>query len=335
MTGERPTSTTRTRLPIRPVSGTAAGTAYLALPPTAVDARPAGPTRLIIGWPGFDPPRAAAAFAAAVPLTGVPTWRVYLELPAPDGEPPAGLTSGDLLDEAGIERYATVVERAVARLPAVLAALRRDLGLDDGPIGLTGFSAGGTAALLALARGVVPVSAAAVVAPVIAPAGAARALEKRSGRERAWSARAHDLAARLDLAACAGDISGRGAALLLVAGAKDRLVPHSEITALRDRLKLHGAETVDSATLRMGHQLAAGPGTQPLPPTIEAVRADGALSDWFRERLATVGPPQAVLAPQAAPPTAAQTEHRPAQGPVPLHLEGSGLEAAGSAGRRA
>ncbi|KAB2350995.1 alpha/beta hydrolase family protein [Actinomadura rudentiformis] len=313
MTGERPNTS-------RIISGTTAGTPYLALPPTAVDARPAGPTRLVIAWPGFDPPRTGAAFAAAVPLTGVPTWRVHLDLPTVNGDPPNALTSGDLLEDAGIERYAAIVEQAATRLPAVLAGLRRDLGITDGPIALAGFSVGGAAALLTLARGLVPVSTAAVIAPVIAPARTVRFLEKRAGRERAWSDRARDLADRLDLGTLAGDIAGHGATLLLIGGAKDRLVPPSEITALRDSLRRHGTETAESATFRMGHHLTAEPGTDPLPPTTEAVRVDGALSDWFRERLARTA---------ARPPG-----HRPAQAPVPLHLEGSKLEPASGAGHR-
>ena len=38
----------------RPVHGTVAGAAYVALPPTAVDATASGPTRLMLAWPGFD-----------------------------------------------------------------------------------------------------------------------------------------------------------------------------------------------------------------------------------------------------------------------------------------
>ncbi|GAA4087463.1 hypothetical protein [Actinomadura miaoliensis] len=343
----------------RPISGTADGIGYLALPPTAVDARPAGPTRLIVAWPGFDPPRTAPALAAALPLTGVPTWRVYLELPAVDGRPASGLDSGALLTSEGVEAYGAAVEQAVERLPAVLADLRRDLGLGDGPIGLAGFSAGGAVALLTLARGVVPVTAAALVAPVVAPAHAARSLEKRSARERDWNERATALAERLDLGARAGDVAARDAALLLVGGTKDRLVPPGEITALRDLLLRRGASAVESATFRMGHALAAEPGTDARPPTTEAVRVDGVVTDWFRDRLAEVSPdlgsgqvtadgrtgadhagagasasqtlPDVAAASGgagAAPPAAARpqdgtADDGPAQGPAPVRFEGS------------
>ncbi|XVQ10817.1 alpha/beta hydrolase [Spirillospora sp. CA-255316] len=287
MSGDRPT------LPEtgRPVHGTAAGTAYLALPPTAVDARPSGPTRLVVAWPGFDPPRTAAALAAAMPLTGVPTWRVYLELPVPGGAPSEGLGSGALLEARGVEAYAAAVEGAVENLPAVLAAVRADLGIEEGPVGLAGFSVGASIALLTLARGAVPVSAAALVTPVLAPARAATALERLADRERDWDDRAAAAAERLDLAPLAERIAGRDAAVLLIAGAKDRVVSSLEVTELRDRLREHGLNAVEAATFRMGHAMAAQPGVDAQPPTTEAVRVDGVLNDWFRERLAVVTDP--------------------------------------------
>ena len=284
MSGDRPTPSDAER----PVLGSAAGTSYFALPPTAVDARPSGPTRLIVAWPGFDPPRTAAALASAMPLTGVPTWRVYLDLPTPSGVAAEGLGSGALLETRGVEAYAAAVEGAVESLPAVLAELRADLGIEEGPIGLAGFSVGASAALLALARGTVPVTAAALVTPVLAPARAAAALERLAGRERSWDDRATAAADRLDLAPLAERIAARDAAVLLIAGAKDRVVSSLEVTELRDRLREHGLNAVEAATFRMGHAMAAQPGVEAQPPTTEAVRVDGVLTDWFRERLAVI-----------------------------------------------
>ncbi|WP_174550804.1 hypothetical protein [Actinomadura latina] len=278
----------------RPVHGVAAGDAYVALPPTAVDAAASGPTRLIAAWPGFDPPRTAAALAAAVPMTGVPVWRVFLDLP---GRSPGGLGSGAILETEAIELYCAAVESAVERLPGALAEIRRDLALPDGPVALAGFSAGAAAALLAVLRGAVPVSTAALVAPVVAPARAARAVEKRSGRDRDWTAHAAGLADRLDLGSLASGLAGRDVPTLLIGGAKDRVVPAREITSLRDALRGHGTGPVESATFRMGHALAAEPGTEPRPPITEAVQVDTALTDWFRDHLArpltdrAAGPP--------------------------------------------
>ncbi|TDC47168.1 hypothetical protein E1281_26700 [Actinomadura sp. KC345] len=268
----------------QPVHGTAAGDPYVALPPTAVDASAAGPVRVIVAWPGFDPPRTASALATAIPMTGVPVWRVYLDLP---GRPSGGLESGAILQTEAIERYCAAVEDAAERLPAALADIRRDLALPDGPVALAGFSAGGAVALLAAARDVVPVTTVALVSPVVAPSRAARAVEKRSGLDRSWTDHARALADRLDLGAVATDMAGQDIATLLISGAKDRVVPAREITALRDVMRRHGTGPVESTTFRMGHALAAEPGTEARAPITEAVRVDGVLTDWFRERLAT------------------------------------------------
>ncbi|RFS87137.1 hypothetical protein D0T12_02490 [Actinomadura spongiicola] len=273
-----------------PVHGTAAGDAYIALPPTAVDATVKGSTRLIVAWPGFDPPRTASALAAAVPMTGVPVWRVYLDLP---GRSPGGLGSGAILETETIETYCAAVESAVERLPAALADIRRDLGLADGPVALAGFSVGGAAALLAVARDAVPVTALALVTPVVSPSRAARAVEKRSGRDRTWSDSATALADGLDLGSLAENLAGRNVATLLIGGAQDRVVPAGDITSLRDALRQHGTGSVESTTFRMGHALAAEPGTEARPPITEAVRVDGALTDWFRTRLARSVPVRA------------------------------------------
>jgi len=57
------------------ISGTAAGVPFTALPPAqATD----GPSPLIVTWHMLDAPRTDSAFAAALPMTGVPAWRVHL-----------------------------------------------------------------------------------------------------------------------------------------------------------------------------------------------------------------------------------------------------------------
>src|SRR5918999_183742 len=60
------------------ITGTAAGVPFTALPPTgATD----GPAPLIVTWHMLDAPRSDAALAAALPMTGVPAWRVHLGMP--------------------------------------------------------------------------------------------------------------------------------------------------------------------------------------------------------------------------------------------------------------
>jgi predicted esterase len=263
----------------RPRVGTVAEVPYVALPPTAVDAEGERSPTLIVAWHGFDPPCTEAAFAAAVPMTGVPAWRVYPGLRPPGGGP-AGVR-----DRVYLDLFGPAVEHAVDRLPGVVEGVRRDLGLAEGPLGLAGFSVGGAAVLLALATDAVPVTAAALVAPVAVPARAVAALERRSGRAYEWTDRTRAVAERLDFMARADEIAERDAALLLVSGTEDDVVTPADVAGLRDLLIARGAGTVEAATFRMTHALAAEPGTDAVPPTADAVSVDHALTDWFRAHL--------------------------------------------------
>src|SRR5207249_10014836 len=60
------------------ITGTAGGVPFTALPPTGTTD---GPAPLIVTWHMLDAPRTDAAFAAALPVTGVPAWRVHLGMP--------------------------------------------------------------------------------------------------------------------------------------------------------------------------------------------------------------------------------------------------------------
>lgn len=275
--------------PAHPCTGTAAGVPYLALPPTSVDVEADGPTRLIVAWHGFEPPRSEAAFAAAVPMTGVPAWRVYLGLPLFGGRLPAG-GAGELRALAQhdylVDLYGPIVEQAAAELPEVVAALRVDLGLAETPIGLVGFSAGGGAALLALASGEVPVDAAALIAPIVVPARALAGLERRSGGTYAWTDESRAVAARLDFNARAAEVVASNPALMLLAGGADDLVPPGDLAGFRNLLLAAGGSAVEAATFRMGHALAAEPGITAHPPIAEAVSVDGALTEFFLDHYA-------------------------------------------------
>jgi predicted esterase len=252
---------------VRPLSGSVGGVPYLALPPTAVDAEHTG--GLIVCWHGFDAPRNHAAMAAALPMTGVPVWRVFLGLRLPD------VSERDYLELLG-----SVAVRATAELPGAVADLRTQLGLPDGPIGLIGHGEGGTLALLAMAQRRIPIAAAALVAPIAIPARAVQARERRYG-PYPWSAETKEIADRLDMIARAAEIAVGDPAILLVGGGTDLLVPPGDLSALRDELAEAGA-TVEAVSFRMGHALAAEPGTEPRPQIAAAVSVDAALTDWFR-----------------------------------------------------
>lgn len=270
---------------VRPCSGSVGGVPFVALPPTAVDAPPRD--GLIVCWHAFEPPRTEAAMAAALPMTGVPVWRVYLGLRLPD------LTERDYLQTLG-----AVVERAAAGLPEAVAGLRGLLGLPDGDVALAGHGEGAMVALLALAERRTPVTAAALVAPMARPARTVEARERRLG-PYPWTPRTRAIAERLDLAARAAEIAEADPRLLLVGGASDLLVPAEQVQELRELLVGAGVTSVEAATFRMGHALAAEPGLEPRPPLAAAVSVDAALTDWFLRHLgarAGAGRPMAVQA---------------------------------------
>jgi hypothetical protein len=64
------------------ISDVVAGVPYVALPPAGWRSGQE-PAPLVVAWHLNDPPRSAAAMAAALPLAGCPAWRVYLDLPMP------------------------------------------------------------------------------------------------------------------------------------------------------------------------------------------------------------------------------------------------------------
>jgi dienelactone hydrolase len=222
-------------------------------------------------------------------MTGVPAWRVYLGLPLFGSRLPAGGTAeirARAQHDYLVDLYGPVVQRAAAELPYAVAAIREDLGLVDAPIGLVGFSAGGGAALLALAEGNIEVDAAALIAPIALPTLVLAAMERRSGGTYTWTGEARAIAARLDFAGRAKEVVARNPALMLVAGGDDDLVTQADLAGLRDLLEAEGGTSVEAVTCRMGHALASEPGLAPQPPIAEAVSVDAALTDWFRETFA-------------------------------------------------
>src|SRR5947207_149345 len=108
------------------VSGVAGGVPYVALPPAG---RREGRVRapLLIAWHLNDPPRSAAAMASALPLAGVPAWRVYLDLPMHGRRQLAGGLEEFMrlgYEDAVLKAFEPQVTQAVQEFPAVLTELR-------------------------------------------------------------------------------------------------------------------------------------------------------------------------------------------------------------------
>jgi len=271
---------------MREIIGVAAGVPYVALPPEgATDEAP-----LVVAWHLHDPPRTETAMAAALPLNGLPAWRVYLGLPLSGSRlPDGGLDAFFKLsyEDAVLKVFDPTCRQAVEEFPAALAALREVLPVGDGPLGLVGGSVGALVALRVLADTDLPVRAAALVSPAIRLAAVVAANERRFAVTYPWTAQSRAVAERLDFVARAGEIAKRDAAVLLVVGALDDT---EGITTPAEQLwKVLSRHAPDRTALtsipEMAHALAEEPGLDPAPQTPQAARVDTVVSGWFHRHL--------------------------------------------------
>lgn len=268
------------------ITGTAAGVPYTALPPAT-----GGPAPLLVTWHMLDAPRTDAAFAAALPMTGVPAWRVHLGMPLCGARTPAGgieaiieLARTDPL----LSFLAPIARQAAAEFPAALAALRDQLPVDDGPIGILGGSLGGIVALAVLTSGQAPIRAVALVNPAVRIRSVVDLVGPQltgSDEPYGWTAESHRTADELDFVARAAEIP-TPPPLLLVSGEQDHPAFRADATALVDALRSANPDDVELATVPdLAHPLADEPGIAPAPQRPAAKAVDAILTQWFRRRL--------------------------------------------------
>ncbi|GAA4865438.1 alpha/beta hydrolase [Saccharopolyspora cebuensis] len=258
-----------------PITGTAAGVPFTALPP-AHD----GPAPLIVTWHMLDAPRSDAAFAAALPMDELPAWRVHLGMPMcgarmVDGSMDAGweLIQQDVLMSA----LHPFVRQATEEFPAALASIRAQLPVDDGPIGVLGGSLGGAVALRVLADTGVPVFAAALVNAAIR----IRSVVDLFPGEYPYDAESAAVADGLDFVSRAAAIAGR-APLLVVSGELDHPALRTDASELVDAV----GDRAELLTVPgLAHPLADEPGIEPAPQLPLAREVDAGLTAWFRRHL--------------------------------------------------
>lgn len=222
--------------------------------------------------------------AAALPLAKVPAWRVYFGLPLHGSRLPAGGHDEIIrlaIEDAVVNNYGAMVEQAVAEFPAALAAVRAQLGLTAGPVGLFGGSSGSGVAFLSLLETDVEVSALAVVSPVTQLARLIAANEKLFGITYEWHDTARKIAARWDLVARAAEFGPKGAAVRIIVGERDdpAIVEPAELLWQAVSGTVPAAELVTIPG--MEHALAEPPGDAAAPQTADAVRVDAAITEWF------------------------------------------------------
>ncbi|GAA0989804.1 MULTISPECIES: alpha/beta hydrolase family protein [Nocardiopsidaceae] len=269
-----------------PVTGTAAGVPFLALPPATGDL----PAPLVVGLHAFEPPRAEASLAGTLPMAALPAWRIHLGLPLfgarlPEGGVPEVNRRGER--DHLVDLFAPVVEQAAAELRAAVSELRSAFPVTDAPVGLAGVGAGAAAVLLALAEGRMPVGAAAVVNPVVDPALVVTARARRDGTPYRWTDRALQARARLDFVGRADEISRGRVPLLVVNGGLDDVVAPEQGGALCDALAGHAPEHAlrHIVVPDLAHAIGPEPGLEPGRPTPAGVLADRALTEWFHRHL--------------------------------------------------
>jgi hypothetical protein len=272
---------------------TVTGVPFVALPPpdgTEDDAP------LVVVWHMADAPRSEQAMAAALPLHGLPAWRVYLGLPMcgtrlPGGELEAFLQLG--YEDAVLNLFDPMTAQAVEEFPAALAGLRSRLPIGDGPLALVGASAGALVALSVLAGNGpdsgsdLSVRAAALISPAVQLAAVVGANERRFGVTYPWSDASRRAADRLDFVARSDEIAGSGADVLLVAGQLDDepgiRQPAAQLWQALSTPQPGRATMVDIPD--MAHALAEEPGLAAAPQTAHAARVDDVVTEWLGGRL--------------------------------------------------
>jgi len=261
------------------ITGTAAGVPFTALPPAH-----GGPAPLIVTWHMLDAPRSDAAFAAALPMDDLPAWRVHLGMPMcgarmVDGSMDAG---AELMRKDVLMAFLyPFVRQATEEFPAALAAIRAQLPVDDGPIGLLGGSLGGAVALRVLADAETPVFAAAVVNPAIR----LRSVVDLFPGDYPYDADSNKAADSLDFVARANTLAGR-APLLVVSGELDHPGLRADAITLVDAL---GDDAELLSIPGLAHPLADEPGIEPAPQLPLAREVDAGLTRWFGRHLPAAG----------------------------------------------
>ncbi|HET6971251.1 MAG TPA: hypothetical protein VFH92_09000, partial [Phenylobacterium sp.] len=183
----------------------------LAGTPAIVRAPPVIRRPPIVLWHGYGAPGSEAELMQALPLDDVPALKVYLGLPlfgarAPGPGAPS-VAARQQADFAG-QLFAPAVLGAADELPAVTAALRAAGCLaPHEEIGIFGFSAGGTAALAALADRRTPIGVAVAINAPVGLTPTVEALQRATGKPFDWTPAARALAARADAIPRAGALA--------------------------------------------------------------------------------------------------------------------------------
>ena len=242
---------------------------------------------MVVAWHLVDAPRTEAAFAAAVPLDGLDVWRIYFGLPLTGSRLPAGGPEElrrRVAEDAVLGVHEPIAGGGAGEFPAAFAAVREQLGIGDGPIGVLGGSMGGALAQLVTLDSGAGVRAAVLINPVVRMRDTIDALSAHHGVTYTWSPASEAFAARTDFVARAAEFAGT--AVLAISGADDlRDAFLDPVATLIPELRRHGV-TADWQTIAgLGHALADEPGIEPAPQRPTSAEVDRLAVAWFRTYL--------------------------------------------------
>lgn len=257
---------------------TANGVPFFAVRAKAKDAP------VVVAWHLLDPPRAPAAFAAALPLAGLDAHKIYLGLPLSGARAPGEGFEAlmPLIREDSVTKlFGALHEQAVAEFPAAFAELRQRLGVAvDARVGLLGGSAGSAVAADVLASGASGACVAVLVSPLMQLRPMIDKTRVYHGFDYVWHPEAERIAARMDFVARAKEIVATKAPVRVIVGADDEEVflDPARAFAAATGADLHVIDGV-------GHALAEEPGLAPAPQTAGALRFDALATEWLKARL--------------------------------------------------
>jgi predicted esterase len=240
----------------------------------------------ILLWHGFGPPASERALMEALPLDDVPAVKIYLGLPQFGArEQPGGRE--DMLrrqtEDLGRLVFEPVVVGAAQELPSVITALEQLRCIRAGDkLGLFGFSAGGAAALFALAERRVPIDTVVVVNASTGLTASVQAYERATKQQYKWSDYTRELAHRTDAVQRAEEIARDRPALLIVQGNDDAMLATRNAVDLRSALAPYYAKSRDGRKLQISLVEGLSHGWVDSPHAGEVRRS---IADWFNRSL--------------------------------------------------
>ena len=241
----------------------------------------------IILWHGFGPPDSERALMEALPLDDVPAVKVYLGLPMFGSR---ALAPGELArrqrEDLGTLVFEPVVMAGAKELAPVVRALeQRGCVRSGAAIGIFGFSAGGAAALYALAEADVRIGVAVTLNASTGLSASVAAYERVTKDSYEWTAATRKLARRSDAVSRAKDIAAGESppALLIIHGAEDAMLTPSVAVTLHEALQPLYAQTSTADRLQLSVVPGLGHAWASETQDVEALR--GPIAAWFHTHL--------------------------------------------------